>query len=124
MSQPAICIDPKKHRIRIYKQTLHMLGDPTHVQILINPDTFTLAIKSADRKDPLTHRVINIKNDTKQCYELYSRYLIQALCRLCTFWNADDLYKCFGEIIVEEGIACFDLNTAFKHLAREEVVSE
>lgn len=120
MIRPAICIDQKKHRIRIYKQTLHMLGDPAYIQMLINPDDLTLAIKCANRKDMLTHRVVNLKNDTKQCYELYSRYLVEALCGLCRFWERDDLYKCFGEIIVAEGVAWFDLKKAFKHLAQED----
>ena len=29
-------IDPKKHRIRIYKSTLHALGDPMYIQLLVS----------------------------------------------------------------------------------------
>ena len=30
----SISIDMKKHRIRIHKATLHLLGDPKYIQIL------------------------------------------------------------------------------------------
>ena len=30
LSQPALCLDLKKNRIRIHKQTLHMLEDPEY----------------------------------------------------------------------------------------------
>jgi len=101
-----------------------MLGDPKYIQILVNPDDLILVIKCACHKDMMIHRVVNLKNDTKQCYELYSRYLINALCKLCPFWEQNDLYKSFGEVIVSEGIARFDLNLAFRHLAQEDGSSE
>ena len=35
--KPVLCIDLKKNRIRIHKLTLHMLGDPEYIQLLVNP---------------------------------------------------------------------------------------
>lgn len=35
--EAVLLIDMKKYRIRIRKQTLHQLGDPSYIQLLINP---------------------------------------------------------------------------------------
>ena len=34
-AQPTLVIDCRSNRIRIHRKTLHMLGDPEYVQILI-----------------------------------------------------------------------------------------
>lgn len=34
---PVIVIDSKSGRIRIHRNTLHLLGDPEYIQLLINP---------------------------------------------------------------------------------------
>ena len=50
-SQPILCIDLKKNRIRIHKLTLHMLGDPEYIQLLVNPDSHMIAVKKSVRQD-------------------------------------------------------------------------
>ena len=35
-SKPAILLDFKKDRIRIYKRTLHFIGDPAYILLLVN----------------------------------------------------------------------------------------
>lgn len=56
-SQPILCIDLKKNRIRIHKLTLHMLGDPEYIQLLVNPDSHMIAVKKSVRQDYLAHHV-------------------------------------------------------------------
>lgn len=54
-----ISVDMKKYRIRVHKSTLHQLGDPPYIQLLINPSACVVAVKSVSRassKDQ-THRV-------------------------------------------------------------------
>ena len=41
--KPVLCIDLKKNRIRIHKLTLHMLGDPEYIQLLVNPQDSMIA---------------------------------------------------------------------------------
>ena len=48
--KPVLCIDLKKNRIRIHKLTLHMLGDPEYIQLLVNPQDSMIAIKKSVRK--------------------------------------------------------------------------
>ena len=39
---PSILIDIKKNRIRIHKNTIHALGDPKYVLLLVNPKEATV----------------------------------------------------------------------------------
>ena len=73
-SQPILCIDLKKNRIRIHKHTLHMLGDPEYIQLLVNPDTHMIAVRKSVRQDYLAHHVRACYSDIRNSYELYSRY--------------------------------------------------
>ena len=78
-SQPILCIDLKKNRIRIHKNTLHMLGDPEYIQLLVNPDTHMIAVRKSVRQDYLAHHVRACYSDIRNSYELYSRELLQTL---------------------------------------------
>ncbi len=52
---PVICIDQNKYCIRIHKNTLHMIGDPKFIQLLINPEKLLILIRAANRSDQMTH---------------------------------------------------------------------
>ena len=56
-SQPILCIDLKKNRIRIHKLTLHKLGDPEYIQLLVNPTARMIAIRCSNREDNLAHHI-------------------------------------------------------------------
>ena len=53
--KPILCIDLKKNRIRIHKQTLRLLGNPEYIQLLVNPDIHMIAIRRSVRQDYLAH---------------------------------------------------------------------
>lgn len=107
--QPAICIDLKKYRIRIHKLTLHMLGDPKFIQLLINPEDLILAIRAADCSESMTHRIV-LKNFVgKPSYELTSMPLIKKLQSVCANWNAGESYRLNGEMVPSQNMALFDL---------------
>jgi hypothetical protein len=42
LARPAILVDLKKYRIRIHKNTLHSIGNPKHILLLVNPEERTL----------------------------------------------------------------------------------
>lgn len=111
-SRPAMLIDQKKARIRIYKSTLHGLGDPNFIQLLVNPKDLTVVIRPANQKDHLVHRVLWEKLISKKSYELYSRYFICRLQEICGGWAADQSYRLLGEFIPGENIVRFDLRNA------------
>ena len=108
-NRPAIFIDQKRYRIRIYKRTIHLLGDPKFIQLLINPDDLVVAVRAADRAGSMTHRIVWSSFASKQSYELTSKYLIQKIRQACTNWQVGESYRLFGEIISGENIARFDL---------------
>lgn len=111
--RPSILIDMRKSRIRIHKQTLHAIGDPEFVTLIINPDEHTLGIKSSIVDDKLAHRVR--KNTIKKEFELYSKSLITALHKLCPDWNTIGCYKIKGEIITEENMVVFYMRSFEKY---------
>ena len=45
----SMALDMKKNRIRIHKPTIHMLGNPTLIQLLFDPDAiFFQTLQNAD----------------------------------------------------------------------------
>ena len=101
--KPVLCIDLKKNRIRIHKLTLHMLGDPEYIQLLVNPQDSMIAIRKSVRKDYLAHRVRYRKADSHYCYELYSTELLQAL-------RHTGSYRIYGALNPRECLASFSMN--------------
>ena len=106
---PTIFIDQKKYRIRIYKRTLHMLGDPKFIQLLINPEDLLIIVRAANQSSSMTHRIALENFVSKQSYELTSKQLIQGMQRVCVNWNAGESYRILGEIVHSENIVRFDL---------------
>lgn len=107
--KPSILFDMRKNRIRIHKNTLHALGNPDFVVLIINPDEHTLGIKCSVMDDKLAHRIRQSTMKSKVCYELYSKTLMAALHKLCPDWNDTFNYRVEGEFIAEENIVVFSM---------------
>ena len=122
--KPALFIDQKKARIRIHRNTLHMLGDPAFIQLLVNPESLTLAIRPAACADALAHRILWKKIGDKQSYELHSSCLIRKFQSMCVGWKYGESYRLFGEMLHSENIALFDLNKALPALLTQEEYNE
>lgn len=76
-----LSVDMKKYRIRIYKATLHKLGDPPYLQLLINPTTAVFALKAVEQEsaNDQTHRVSKKMLKSANSIEIYSRFFIDKL---------------------------------------------
>lgn len=109
LSQPALCLDLKKNRIRIHKQTLHMLEDPEYIQLLVNPDKKLIAIRKSISKDHLAHR-ISLDNLSGNCYELYSRELLNNLMKVESSLEWNQSYRIYGFLDSKAGVAQFRMN--------------
>ena len=72
-SHPLICIDFKKNRIRIHRNTLRQIGNPEYIQLLVNPDQKMIGIKASCAEDKLAHKVKDYFVINGNSYELYSR---------------------------------------------------
>lgn len=102
-SLPVIAIDIKNNLIRIHKNTLHAIGNPIYILLLVNPEERTIAIISSDHSDPKAHRI-------NKASELYSKSLVRGLLNVCKEWQENKLYRIFGEIIHDEGAVKFNMD--------------
>ena len=108
-----ISVDMKKYRIRVHKSTLHQLGDPPYIQLLINPSACIVAVKSVNRsssKDQ-THRVSKKKLASTNSIEIYSKFFIDKLNELVPDLNDGSCYRMTGSIVSSEKMAIFSFKT-------------
>ena len=110
----AISVDLKKHRIRVYRTTLMLLGYPKYIQLLVNPNSMMIAIRGVDKKSRDSHRVNLSILQTDNSYELYSTQLIDKLCELLYGLDVNFTYKLTGEYFENANIAVFSLKTMKK----------
>ena len=97
-SKPAILIDLKKYRIRIHRNTLHLLGNPEYICLLVNPIDQIIAVCCGNKSDPLAHHINEKSLSNKNSYELYSTNLIQSLRDVCSFMKDNQTYRFYGEV--------------------------
>ena len=112
-TQPAISIDFKQNRIRIYKRTLRCIGEPEYILLLINPEELTLAILRSDNTDKNAHRLPRRQFMNKNSFEIHSKPLMSRLLDVCSDWHDNHLYRIHGELIQNESVVQFSLRNAF-----------
>lgn len=105
-AKPVIVIDLAWDRIRIHKKTIHNLGNPEQIQLLINPDELIFAIRGCGKRAKSSHRIMLVENNS---YELHSRSLIRSLQTVCPQWKIGEKYRIVGELITTENMACFNM---------------
>ena len=108
--KPVICFDFKtKNRIRVHRVTMHLLGDPDYIQILVNPLSKTIAIRRGNSSDPLSIRLK--KNMTnKDCYELFSKELMNSLKLVSSKLKNGKSYRIYGEMDSKKEVAQFKIS--------------
>ncbi len=109
-SRPILSIDTKRNCIRIHKCTLHLLGDPEYIQLLVNPDAKLIAVMRSTRADNLAHKVKYNRSIDHNCFELYSTPLLQTLQRVTKDWASNAGYRIYGEFNQKNNIAHFSMN--------------
>lgn len=105
-----ISIDLKQNRIRIHKNTLHALGDPDYIQVLINPDTQVIAIRKCTRKDRLYHHIKWKVLACNQCYEIHSKMLMDMIDRMCLNYTPGHTYRIVGKAYPKEKLVAFKIS--------------
>lgn len=98
-NRPTIFIDMKKNRIRIHRRTLQMLGNPGYIQLLVNPNAKTIAVKRTTNLDHLAHRIPEDDLLHNKCCELYSRNFLKALRTTSSIWADKKTYLIYGTLI-------------------------
>ena len=108
-TKPAILVDLKKFRIRIYKTVIHMLGDPAFILLLVNPEDRSICVSCGDPSDARAHRVRLSSLIGGSSFELYSKSLCEALQEVCPEWGNSHSYRFYGEMIPGVGSVRFSL---------------
>ncbi|MBR0390700.1 MAG: hypothetical protein IJK38_00045 [Oscillospiraceae bacterium] len=118
MSEPAstnvrITVDLKKYRIRLHKSTLHLLGDPPYVQLLINPTAGVVAVKALSRNasGDSTHRISRKQLLSSNSVEIYSMSFIEKLMHVVPGLQPGHRYRMTGEVVPAEKLAFYSFET-------------
>lgn len=111
-----ISIDLKKFRIRVHKESLHLIGDPKYIQFLVNINNRLVAIRAVEKEqvDLQTHRVDQTRMESDFSFEIYSRPFIERLCKEFDCFKEGNTYRLTGTAIQSERIAVFPLDSLQK----------
>lgn len=110
---PGISVDFRQNRVRVHKCTLHMLGDPEFVRLLVNPEERLIAIQITDSDDPSGHHVRNRTLSSKNCFEIHSMPLLENL-QKCTSWDDNSTYSLIAHSCVDNSMMVFKIDEARK----------
>jgi len=108
-------IDLKRYRFRIHKTTLHSLGNPKFVQILINPENLYMTILGLDK--PIaggTNKKIIVELSNRSNMEFTSAELLGKILEIFGMLDFRHSYHLSGEIDRLNRVVYFYLNTIKK----------
>ena len=112
--RPIISFDFKtRYRIRIHKITLHLLGDPDYIQLLVNPFSKIIAIRKGNSDD---HLSIKIRNNrfSNDCFEIFSKQLMRSIMLVYEDLEYGSSYRIYGDMDPNNEIAIFSINDVVK----------
>ena len=112
----SMALDMKKNRIRIHKPTIHMLGDPTLIQLLFDPEAMVVAIICPENEVPGGQEMrVNPKNiKGENAVEFYSKMFLKKLRAVHGNLDENCTYRLTGTINPELRAARFPMSTMQK----------
>ena len=112
----SMALDMKRNRIRIHKPAIHMLGNPTLIQLLFDPKDMVVAIVCPDAEVPGGQEVrINPRGlKSRNCFEFCSSMFLRKLREVHGGLDANASYRLTGKIIPELRAARFPMSTIQK----------
>lgn len=113
-AQPIIItLDCKKPRLRIHKATIHQMGDPKYIQLMINPENRRIALRGVDRHIPgqqeirVDRQVANVEDSV----DWYSSDLMVQLCSAFPEIEHGCSYNLTGTLFANKRAAFFDMSS-------------
>lgn len=108
-----MALDTKKYGIRIHKALFRQLGEPRHIQLLVNPIDGAVAIQTVEREmsGGQTHRIKEKRMNSERSYEIYSRSFIHKLREVAPDIEDGHAYRLNGAVIPAVKTAVFYLKT-------------
>lgn len=110
-------------KMRIHKLAFHTLNDPKYVQILVNPDKPSIAIRGCEKNDKLALRLKYSKR-SGQSVEFISSYLVKMIFDISPTMQEGIIYRIPGKYVEKENLICFDLLLAMNCDAEKEEQNE
>lgn len=112
----SMALDMRRNRIRIHKPTIHLLGDPTLLQLLFDPEDMVVAIVCRDTEVSGGQEVrINPRGlKSRNCFEFCSSMFLRKLREVHGGLDANASYRLTGKIILELRAARFPMSTIQK----------
>lgn len=95
---------------------IHLIGDPKHIQILVNPSTMELAVRAVDSELPngQTHKVNQHQMSSENSFEIYSMFFLKKLVSLVGDLDTNGTYRISGAVAPGQKTAIFNLKTIKK----------
>ena len=108
-----MAVDTKKYGIRIHKCLFRQLGEPRHIQLLVNPDDGFVAIQTVEKEMfcGQTHHIVEKRMQSERSYEIYSRSFIRKLRELEPEIEDGGAYRLTGTMLPLFKIAVFSIKT-------------
>jgi hypothetical protein len=106
-------IDFKKYRLRVYKEALHLIGDPKYIQLLVSTESKLIAIRAVEKSqvDGVAYKVDPKRLKSDLPFEIYSTPLIEGLYRKFGCFNYGSCYRLSGQVIKSERTVVFTLDS-------------
>ncbi len=104
-------VDLKKYRIRIFKPALDQIGSPAYVQLLVNPQSMAVAVKSDTCRSigNQTHKLSEANMKSDNYVELYSKAFVTKLASVVNDVSDGHSYRIAGRVLPEERMILFSL---------------
>lgn len=107
IQRPAILLDPRKGRIRIYKYTLHFLGDPDFIVLIVSPYNQSFMITRSEKTDPRAYNLGRTLPDNDRSPEISNVSLVRELFTLNDDWDKRRPYRVYGEASLDRKAISF-----------------
>ena len=111
-----ILISLSKNRISITRNTLSLIGNPSHILLMVNPEDRTLVVSQGSSSDIRSHKVPVLKANMKREVELYSKPLILRILSIADDWEDNASYRLPGEFIQVENLLRFHIEKSEMYL--------
>ena len=111
-----VSIDFKRSRVRIYKESLHLIGDPKYIQLMVNVDQRLVAIRGIDRdtRGSHAHKINHTKFNSEMCFEIYSQSFVSKLRSAFDGFEGDCTYRLTGTVFPNDRAVVFEISSMQK----------
>lgn len=107
LQKPTILLDPGKGRVRIYKCTLHSLGDPEYILLIVNPFDQSITVMRSEKSDQRAYHLGRTLRDNHRSPEIFCKSLLRNLFTINTCWDKKQSYRIFGKASLDGNAVTF-----------------